>query len=428
MTTTAPLDVTPERLRTAKKAVISSSIGAALEWFDFTVYAAFAVVIAANFFPSEGEGAHVIGLMQTFAAFALSYLIRPIGAMILGSYADRKGRRNALTLTMLLMMVATLIMALAPTYDQVGVWAAAAILLSRLVQGFSAGGEFGTATTFLIESAPHRKAFYASWQIAAQGASLLLSSAFGYALYTWMSEEDLYAWGWRIPFFFGLLVGPVGLYIRARMSETEEFVNTVREKTPLRAVLTRHPGRTLAGIGVIGVATISVYMIFYMPTFAIEHLDVPATAGYLGGLVAGIVMLVGSPFVGALADRVGAGRVMTVAAVAALVLAWPLFAFLVAFPGVGTLVAVIVVLGIVMTFYFAPLPALLSALFPAAIRGSGLSVSYNVGVTLFGGIAPLVLTWLLDATGVLETPGYYYLVIAVVSLVGLHFVRTRYRD
>ncbi len=417
--------VTPQQLAAAKKAVVSSSIGAALEWFDIIVYATFAVVIAKNFFP-ESDG--TVGLILTFATFAISYLVRPLGGMVLGSFADRKGRKNALTLTLLLMMVGTLIMAVAPTYATVGVWGSVIILVSRLVQGFSAGGEFGTATAFLIETAPHKKAFYASWQVAAQGASMLLASAFGYGLTQWLSEEALYSWGWRVPFFVGLLIGPVGLYIRAKLDETEEFINGEKTKTPLKDLFVNHYGRLLAGSAVIGVATISVYMILYMPTFAVKNLGIPATAAFLGGIVAGLVTLVGVPFVGHLADQFGPARIMTYAAVGALLLAWPLFKLMVTAPSVPVLVIVIGLLGVIMAFYFGPLPALLSALFPAAIRGTGLAVTYNVGVTLLGGIAPLVLTWLLSVTGSLNAPSFYYMAIAVISLVGLYFVRKRYNQ
>ncbi|MDA3623965.1 MFS transporter [Saccharopolyspora oryzae] len=412
--------VTPERIAAARKAVISSSIGAALEWFDIIVYASFAVVIAKNFFP-EGSGSS--GLLLTFATFAISYVVRPLGGLLLGSYGDRHGRKKALTVTLLLMMVGTILMAAAPTHDAIGAWAGLIILLSRLVQGFSAGAEFGTATTFLVETAPNRRAYYASWQIASQGASMFLASAFGYVLFTYLPEEDLYAWGWRIPFIIGILVGPVGLYIRARLSETEEFSQGPREQAPVRTVLTRHIGRVLAGAACVGVATLSVYLILYMPTLATKQLGVPASAAYLGGAVAGLVTLVGVPFVGMLADRVGPARVMTWSAAAALVLAWPLFQVLVGSPTVFTLVLVTVVLGVIMAFYFGPLPALLTAMYPGEVRTTGVSVAYNVGVTAIGGVAPLVLTWLIDVTGSLNSPSFYYIGVAVISLVGLSFAR-----
>lgn len=413
--------VTPERLAAARKAVISSSLGAALEWFDVIVYASFAVVIAHNFFPG---GDNTLGLILTFATFAISYVIRPLGGMVLGSYADRRGRKNALTLTMMLMMIGTLIMAVAPTTSMIGPWAGVVILVSRLIQGFSAGGEFGTATTFLVETAPHRKAFYSSWQVASQGASVFLASLFGYVLNTHLSHEALYSWGWRVPFFFGIIVGPVGLYIRAKLDETDDFKTSVPEKAPLKATLTRHLGRVLTGAAVVGVATISIYLILYMPTFAVKNLGVSASAGYLGGIVAGLVTLITVPLIGHLADRVGPARVMTWAAVAAIVLAWPLFKLMVDHPSTLTLVLVVSVLGVIMAFAFGPLPALMSSLFPAEIRATGMSLSYNLGVTLLGGIAPLVLTWLISTTGSLDAPSYYYMTVAVLSLGGLCSART----
>ncbi|QIV88428.1 MFS transporter [Glutamicibacter mishrai] len=414
---------TAQQVAMARRAVISSSIGAALEWFDIIVYATFATTIAKVFYP---ESDPTFALILTFATFAISYVIRPLGGMVLGSYADRKGRKKALTLTLGLMMLGTLIMAVAPPYASVGVAGALIILLSRLIQGFSAGGEFGTATAFLIETAPHKKAYYSSWQVASQGASMMLASGFGYFLTTGLSPEALESWGWRVPFFVGLLIGPVGLYIRARLEETEEFTAAEKEKFPLGTLFKLHYGRLLAGVAVIGVATISIYLILFMPTFAVNNLGIPGDAAFLGGIAAGVITLFGVPFVGHLADRIGPARVMTYAAVAAFVLAYPLFKLMTSTPTVGVMVVVIALLGVIMSFYFGPLPALLSGLFPAAIRGSGLSVAYNVGVTLLGGIAPLVLTWLLKATGSLDAPSIYYMAIAVISLVGLFFVRKRY--
>ncbi|WP_309130709.1 MFS transporter [Brevibacterium sp.] len=423
MTTSLTVQATPAQLVAARKAVISSSIGAALEWFDIIVFASFAVVISELFYP---EGDPVFALILTFATFAISYVIRPFGGLVLGSLADRRGRKAALTLTLMLMMVGTLLMAVAPTYAQVGIWGALIILVSRLIQGFSAGGEFGTATTFLVETAPHKKMFYASWQIASQGASMLLASAFGFALNTMLTHDQLYSWGWRVPFIIGLLVGPVGLYIRARLDETEEFSSRAPEKSPLLTTFGRHGGRVAAGAAAVGVATISVYLILYMPTFATSNLGLSPNSAYLGGVVAGLIALVGSPLVGRLADRVGPATIMTYTAMAALVLAWPLFQLIVTQRSVPVFVLVIAILGLLMTFYFAPLPGLMSMLFPAEVRGTGLSASYNIGVTLLGGIAPLVLTWLLDVTGSLNSPSLYYMGIAVISLLGLFVIRRHY--
>lgn len=424
MTATATVigEVSPEQRARAKRAVIASSVGNALEWFDVMVYASFAVVISKLFFPTA---IGVTGLLLTFGTFALSYLIRPLGAMVFGSYGDTAGRKKALTLTILLMTLGTGMMALAPTAGSIGAWAGLFLLVSRLLQGFSAGGEFGTSTAFLIEHAPDRKAFYSSWQAATQGGSMLLASAFGFGLNTFLSPDALTSWGWRVPFFFGMLIGPVGLYIRAKMDETPEFVDTELAPSPLATTFTHHLERLLSAAAVVGFASISVYLIVYMPTFAVKGLHLAGYAGYLGGIVGGLAILVGAPLVGKLADRVGCAKVMTFAALAATVLAWPLFKLLVDNPSVAALTVVQLVLGILLAFYFGPLPALLAQMFPVNVRSTGMSVSYNIGVTVFGGFAPLILTWLIAATGSLLAPSYYYIVVAIVSLTGLTVARTR---
>jgi MFS transporter, MHS family, proline/betaine transporter len=409
--------------RAQRKALLAGTIGNTVEWVDWALYSIFVKVISEVFFP-KAEGA--VALLSTLAVFAVGFVVRPVGAAVLGAYADRHGRKKGLTLTVGLMAGASFVIALTPGYGAIGVAAPVVLLVARLLQGFSAGGEFGSATTFLVETAPHRKAYYASWQVASQGISMFLASAFGYVLFNQLSKEDLYSWGWRIPFVIGCLIGPVGLYIRARLSEPKEFTDSTPNEAPIRATFTEHLGRVLTGSACVGVATISVYLILFMPTYAVKNLGVPASAAYLGGVVAGIVTMVGVPLVGRLADRVGPARVMVWAAVGALVLAWPLFAIVIASPTVPVLVVSIGLLGVIMAFYFGPLPALLTTLFPSDVRATGVSVAYNVGVTVMGGIAPLVLTWLIGLTGSLNAPSVYYMVVAVVSLVGLTVARRRY--
>ena len=425
---TAPAAVTPEQRARARKAVVAASMGNALEWFDIIVYGFFAVVISDLFFPEDADPA--VALLAVFGTLALTYFIRPVGAMVIGNFGDRRGRKAALTLTIALMTLGVGIMAFTPTYATIGVAAPVLMLLSRLIQGFSAGGEFGSATAFMTEHSPDKKAFYASWQVATQGVSLLLAGLFGWVLNSTLSQEALYSWGWRVPFMFGLLIGPVGWWIRQSMEDTPEFVaveeRDEREAVPLGTVLAHHLGRVFTAAACVGVATMSVYLILYMPTFSVTTLELPAYAGYIGAAIAGLVTLVLAPMFGHLADRVGSVPIMMVAAVVGGLVVWPLFVTLIDNPTVWMLTVVEVVLGVVMAAYFAPLPAMIAAIFPTEVRTTGMSLAYNVGVTTLGGLTPLVLAWLVDHFAHVS-PAIYYIAVCVLSLVGLTIARRVYR-
>ncbi|NVK29238.1 MAG: MFS transporter, partial [Flavobacteriia bacterium] len=212
------------------KLIVASSIGNALEWFDLIAYAFFARTISKLFFPTDDE---TLSLMLALFAFAMSYLIRPLGAIVIGSYADKVGRKAAMLLTIWLMMAGTFLIAIMPTYDTIGLLAPLGILLARLLQGFSAGGEFGSATAMLVEHYPERKGFISSFMFASQGVSGLLGAGFGLVLTATLTTDQLESWGWRIPFIFGLLIGPIGLYIRRHIEEAGEFKEAEHAKVPL---------------------------------------------------------------------------------------------------------------------------------------------------------------------------------------------------
>src|ERR1700728_1407124 len=215
MTVLAPVELSGiTQVRPGKKSitklVVATSIGNALEWYDITVYGYFAAYLSQAFFPNSDP---TISILLTFGTFGLSYLIRPIGGVVLGAYADRYGRKASLMISIVMMTLGTFVIAFMPTYETIGILAPVAVLAARLVQGFSAGGEFGSSTAFLVEHAPERRGFIASWQFASQGMSTLLASAFGVGLTSWLAPDDMQSWGWRIPFWFGILIGPVGIYI-----------------------------------------------------------------------------------------------------------------------------------------------------------------------------------------------------------------------
>src|SRR5262245_30209012 len=213
------------------RAVIAASIGNALEWFDFAVYGFFAVTMARLFFPAANE---TVSVLVAVVTFGVTFVLRPLGAVVIGTFADRHGRKSAFMLTITLMMTGTAIIALAPTYSSIGILAPILIVVARMIQGFSAGGEFGSATAFLAEQNPQRRGFFASWQFASQGLTTILATAFGATLAGTLTTEQMESWGWRIPFLFGLMIGPVAYYIRRHVDETIEFQSTPSSKTPLR--------------------------------------------------------------------------------------------------------------------------------------------------------------------------------------------------
>ena len=417
----------PADLSRIRRAVVATSIGNALEWFDIIVYAFFAVPISKNFFPEQSkQGA--LGLILTFLTFFLSYLIRPLGAMVIGNYGDRAGRKAAMTLTIALMTLGLLLMGFAPPVSVIGAAAPLVLMLARLLQGFSAGGEFGSSTAFLTENATERTSYYASWQVASQGIAMFLAAGFGALLNTTLSSTALQTWGWRVPFIFGLLIAPVGWYIRQHMEDTAEFEHATHEKSPLWTTFRHHFGRVLVAAGCVGTATTSVYFLSYMPSFAMTHLHLPSRSGYLGSFISGVLMFVASPFVGRLADRVGRIPIMLPAAVAGLIVIYPMFAALVRRPSVLTLTLVQIALGCVMVAYFAPLPSLLSNMFPVQIRTTGMSLAYNIGVALLGGLAPVAMEWLISVTHSDLAPSGWYMLVAVISVVGLILARGIYRQ
>lgn len=416
---------------TRRRAIIAATIGNGLEWFDFTVYSFFAVIIAKLFFLTGND---LTSFLLTVATFGVGFFMRPVGAIVLGVYADRVGRKAALTLTILMMALGTAIIGLAPTYASIGLWAPALIVLARLIQGFSAGGEVGGATAFLIEHAPdEERGMYASWQQASQGISFMLGAAMGALVTNGLDQAQIDAWGWRIPFLFGLLIGPVGMYIRSHLEEPPEFEQRQAERraknvkfSPLSQVLRDHPREVLAGLGVTILWTVCTYvLVFYMPSYAKQQLGLPLGATFQSTAICGAIILVLCPLMGMLSDRVGRKRMLSVVAVAILALAYPLFHWLNVSPTTSTLLQVQIVLGILLAAFTGPAPAVLAEQFPTEVRSTGLSLAYNFAVTIFGGFAPLIVTWLIESTQNKLAPAYYVIAAAAISLVALTFMHDR---
>ncbi|MGY2489060.1 MFS transporter [Cupriavidus sp. CP313] len=406
-----------------RRAIIATVIGNGLEWFDFTVYSFFAVIIAKLFFPT---GDDLSSLLLAVATFGVGFFMRPVGGIVLGVYADRVGRKAALSLTILLMALGTTLIGIAPTYDQIGIFAPLLIVVARLMQGFSAGGEMGGATAFLTEYAPARqRAYYSSWIQASIGMAVLLGAAVGTFVTSSLSTEALNSWGWRLPFLLGIVIGPVGYYIRHHLDETPTFRdNAERADSPLKEIVQTYPRETLASFSMVILWTVCTYvLLFYMPTYAVKVLKVPQADGFIAGMAGGCAIMVFAPLVGLLADRIGRRVLLSGSALLILALAWPMFAFINRVPGLSSLLVFQLVFGVLIATYTGPILAAFSELFPARVLSTGLSVAYNFAVTIFGGFASFIITWLIATTGSSMAPAIYVMIAAAISLVGTRFVR-----
>ena len=399
------------------RAVAAASIGNALEWFDFIIYGFFAVLMAKLFFPAGDE---TVSLMFALAAFGVPFFMRPLGAIVMGNYADRHGRKAAFSLTILMMMVGTAIIAAAPTYATAGLLAPFLIVIARLIQGFSAGGEFGSATAFLAEQDPKKRGFFASWQFASQGLTAVFATSIGVALTSTLTTAQLESWGWRIPFIIGLLIGPVAWYIRRHVDETMEFKTMQPSASPLKEALSDGKKRLVVSLGVVALCTVSMYtVVLFMPTYATRQFGLTTSVGFLGGLLVGVIQLVLIPVFGAMSDSFGRRPIMFASAAAMLVVFYPLFAWLAAAPTLQTLLIVQAIIGVLIAAYMGPLGALMAELFPARMRTTGLSISYAFAVAIFGGLAPLFNTWIIAVTGNKLAPAFYLIIAAAISLVAL---------
>ncbi|MBB5542476.1 MFS transporter [Paraburkholderia fungorum] len=425
-----------------RRIVFSSSVGNALEWFDFLVYGYFATIIAKQFFPMHDEW---LSTLLAIATFGISFLMRPLGAIVLGMYGDRKGRKAALTLAIALMMVGTFTMAVMPPYASIGLAAPVLILLARLVQGFAVGGEFGSATAFMVEHSASRRGYYASWQFASQGLAAITAAAFGSLLTAWMPPEQLNSWGWRLPFVFGLLVGPVGYYIRSHLDETPEFLalrkereasEAARQAAGKRQALPQEKNASfssqwvnlLLAVGIVAQSTVGVYVLqLYMPMYAVKQLHMPAAASFGVVVLNGGLQFLLSPVMGALSDRIGRIRIMLTTSILMGVLIYPMFALLQSHPTLGWLLLLQGTAGIFKAAYSGPMPALMSEIFPTQVRSTGLSIGYSIGVTIFGGFAPTIVETFIHLTGDKLAPSYYVLIAAVLSGLSLVVVAWRMR-
>jgi MHS family proline/betaine transporter-like MFS transporter len=408
-----------------RRMIVAATIGNVLEWFDFVVYGFFAVTIAEVFFPA---GSPTVSLLITFGAFGLAYLVRPLGAIVVGGFTDRAGRKAGLLLSIALMMIGTTLMAVTPGYATIGLAAPILLTLSRLLQGFSVGGEFGSAVSFLAEHGGRRRGFAASWQFATGGMITVLASLFGVTLTTLLSHDQLVDWGWRIPYFFGMLVGPAGLYVRAKVVETPEFVEAELPPTiPISDLLRRYPLEVLLSLGISIISNSSFYILAYIPTYGVKTLHLPQATGFTATLVGGLILAIGCPLFGHWSDKISRPLIMVVTCSLFVLTSYAAFWLMAGWPSLATCIIAVCWLQLLKAGYSGVLPSLLSEQFPVETRAIGVALSFSIAVSIFGGLAPLVATWLIAATGDSLSPSYYLIFTAALSLVALIAIQWRRR-
>ncbi len=404
------------------RAIVAVVIGNWLEFYDFLAFTIFAVMIADAFFPGESATTRLLGALATFG---VGFFTRPLGAAVIGAYADRAGRRAAMTLTLLLMALGSGIVAFTPSYAQIGVAAPIVLVIARLIQGFSCGGEVGPATTYLLESAPpERRAALTAWQGYSQQLALFLGSLIGVVLTSSLTKEHLYQWGFRVPFILGLAVAPVGLYIRRQLPETIHKTETLGSGRAVLADLVRHHARAvILGVFLFVGGTVSTYVFTYMNTFAVTALHLSERLGTLLTLTGAVASIAGMA-VGVWADRFGR-KTMLIATRAIFVL--------MIYPGYLMLTSpaatpwVVVTINVLLNFVFSTAIgasyAFLLEAFPKSVRSSGLAIPYALAVTIFGGTTQFVVAWLIDITKNPLVPAWYQIVANVGAIVAVALLK-----
>ena len=404
-----------------RKVLTASFIGNFVEWFDYASYGYFATVIAAVFFP---EIAPQAALLATFAVFAISFVIRPIGGIVWGSIGDRIGRKTALSWSILIMSGATTVIALLPSYHQIGMLAPVLLLLVRMVQGFSASGEYAGATSFLAEYAPPAKrGFYTSMVPASTAAGLLAGSLMSALLFSQLDTAQLHGWGWRLPFLLAFPLGLVGLYIRLKLEDTPKFRELEAkhhvEATPINELFTTYRKPIVRAFAVTCLNAVGFYLILsYMPTYLITEMGMEESASFLANSIALFAYIFLIFLMGLLSDRFGRKTALIAASVLFIVLTVPLFGMLEG-ASFAMIVLIQVIFGALLTVNDGTLPCFLTEIFPTRVRYSGFAFSFNTANALFGGTAPFVATWLISATGSKTAPAWYLVAAAVVALVAM---------
>src|SRR3954452_1565048 len=425
-------DVTVTEPSVIRRAIGAAAIGNVTEWYDFGVYAYFEPTIKEVFFSDLPDA---MGTIATFGLFAVAFLVRPIGGMFFGPLADRIGRNRVLAMTMVLMALGTFAIGCIPSEHSIGIWAPVMLLAARLVQGFSTGGEYGNAMTFIAEYAPDRKrGFLGSWLEFGTFTGYLLGAIVVTVAGAALSEDQLLSWGWRIPFFVALPMGVVGVYLRTRLADTPAYLALEKEAeererqykagAEFKEIFSLWPF-LLVCMGLVLAWNVTNYMLTsYMPTYVTSTIDsrVSETTSPLLQIVVMVVALVTIPLLGMLSDRIGRKPIVWVGAIGLIVLSLPSILLIRAETGV-TIFLGLLIQGLLLICFSATMPSTLPSLFPTEVRGGGLSIAFNVSVSLFAGTTSVVVGALVSATGDLNWPAYYLVVAGLIGAVSIWFTQ-----
>ncbi|MET9148889.1 MFS transporter [Streptomyces sp. NPDC004042] len=413
-----------------RRAVGASALGNCMEWFDFGVYSYLAATIGKVFFPGASPGAQVI---SSFATFAAAFVVRPLGGLFFGPLGDRLGRQKVLATTMIMMAAGTFAIGLIPSYGTIGIAAPVLLLLARMVQGFSTGGEYGGATTFVAEYSPdRRRGFLSSWLDFGTFVGYALGSALVTVLNFLLTDPQMLSWGWRIPFLIAGPLGGIGLYMRLKLEESPAFQQQLDEHekslaqqsagSEFRTIVKKHWAALLICMGIVLLYNVTNYMVTgYLPTYQTETLHRSSSSADLLVLLGMVWIVLLITFIGRLSDHVGRRPVYGVAAAAMIVLAIPSF-LLLKMHGTWPPIAGVLILSTLLACFAAPSAATLPALFPTAVRYAAMGIGFNFAVAAFGGTTPLVTAALVGATGDYLMPAYYLMLAGVIGLVTVKFL------
>jgi MFS transporter, MHS family, proline/betaine transporter len=403
----------------SRKAIYAATIGNVMEWYDFGVFGYLAGSLALNFFP---KGDPAAALLNTFLVFGVGLVFRPLGGIIIGRMGDTRGRKPALVLTILLMAAGTVIIGVLPSYSSIGVMAPVLLLLARLLQGFSTGGEWGGATAFMAEwSVEGKRGFYTSLQQMSVAGGSLLGVGLAALLTSLIGSDAINEWGWRIPFLLGGLFGPIGLWLRREVEETPPYRETAAEGDAAEASTFRH---AVQAFGFTILWTVAFYVFLtYMPTYTRTQLHLTAEQSLWASTASLLALVVLVPVMGALSDRIGRRKLLLTSCALCFVIPIPAFYVLTRGVDFSTIVLIQIVFAFAISLFSGPGPAAIAEIFPTRGRSTWMSSSYALAVALFGGFAPFISQWLIDATGSKMAPTAYIMAAAAISFITIAGLR-----